>query len=108
MAAIRHPRHDLVALGMHTMPSKQCADHVLTQSAISSRKAETLHAHVPHGDAIIDADSVELEGTPPAALYGYEPACQTPAGGRARDNVCGIDYRDKGLIHHGISDAGGF
>ena len=64
MAAITIPGTILSQLGMQTIPSKRWASIIVsTQSAISSREgSEYLHPDVPHGDAVIHADGVELEG----------------------------------------------
>ena len=71
-AAISMPGMILSQLGMQTMPSKQwAAIMVSTQSAISSRDgSEYFMPAVAHGDAVVHADGVELEGHAAGVAHG--------------------------------------
>ncbi len=60
----QHARHDLVAVGDHDQPVHRVGQrHALHRIGhqFATRQRE-VHADVPHGDPIADADDVELQG----------------------------------------------
>ena len=87
MAAMSMPGVILSQLEMQTMRVRLVrVDHVL--HAVGDQLAggqRVQHAVVPHGDAVVDGDGVELRGEAPrAARSPSSPAGRSRAGARAR------------------------
>ena len=102
----------LSQLGMQTMPSKQWArDHRL--DAVGDQLAagqRVLHADVAHGDAVVDADGVELEGHAAGRAHGLlDDASDLLQVDVAGDDVgVGVADGDERLVEVGLGldDAG--
>ena len=113
MAAISMPGTILSQLGMQIMPSKQWAcDHRL--DAVGDQLAagqRVLHAGVAHGDAVVDADGVELEGHAAGLAHGLlDDAADLVQVDVAGDDVgVGVADGDERLVEVGLGadDAGG-
>jgi hypothetical protein len=101
-----HAGNDLVAIGdadhaVETMGAEHGFHAIGDQFATGQG---ILHAHVPHGDAVVDADGVEFKGNSPGGAHGVTHFfAHHVQMGMARDNLHkGIADRDKRFIEIGF------